>query len=112
MDPPLIPPYWLRFSVKTFLVTAVLSKLYFLILLFTWGMLPASFYDLLLYISHWPSLLAGAFPWFYDERGTRGIGIILGLFDLKSVVVNFLGQLLVVLAIDYVFRRVNGAPGA
>ena len=107
MHTALLPPYWLELSTKTLLGTVVLSKLYFLIHLFTWGVLPQVFYDLLQYISHWPNLLTGTFPWLYDDRGTRGVSFSLGMPDVTSVAVNFFGYLVVALAMDYLFRRVN-----
>lgn len=103
----MLPTYWLRLSVNTLLGTVVVSKLYFLLLLMTWGALPQPLYDALMYITHWPSLLTDTFPWYYDSRGTRGVSFPLGISDLRSVVANFLGYLLVTLAIDYLFRRVN-----
>lgn len=91
----------------TFIGAAVFSKLYFVVLLLTWGALPEPIDAFLLYASHWPSLIAGAFPWFYDSHGTRGIDIMLGLTDLRSVLVNFLGQLVLLLCADSIYRRVK-----
>lgn len=100
-------PYWLKLGFFAFITSAALSKVYFLVLLFSWGTFPDSAYDALLWISNWPSLVTDTFPWFYDGNGVRGVSIPMGLADVGSVLVNFLGQLPIALLIG-MFRRRRG----
>jgi len=97
--------YWWRVVALTLVGSAVLSKLYFVVLVFTWGVLPEPIYDILLYAGNWPSLVTDTFPWFYDRNGTRGISIPIGIPDLKSVIVNCIGQLPIGLLVGMACRR-------
>jgi hypothetical protein len=104
--------YWVYALGATALVSVLLSKLIFVTLLFTWGVLPQSVYDAVLYAGNWPSLATDTFPWFYDRNGTRGISILEGVRDVKSVIVNCLGQLPLGLAIGLALRKRGHEPRA
>ncbi len=100
----MINNYWLKVLVTHILVVLIVSKSFFIILLFTWGGLPDWFYNAYMYIGNWPSLMSETFPYFYDRFGTKGLDMA-GIFDIKSALVNILGWLPVGLLLGYLYKK-------
>ncbi|MEK6888488.1 MAG: hypothetical protein AABW80_00085 [Nanoarchaeota archaeon] len=92
--------YWWRCGITFAIISAILSKVYYFLLLIFWSDLP-----LLHWIINWPSILFGVFPYIYDSAGAPVVSFGKGLIDPISLIVNAGIYFLIGAIIGYLLAR-------